>query len=203
MRRLSGYLHFQDHAGRRAALVVSADYRVGPDGVTIEEAVWLPLFPDYPRVEVFVVGRDALAAVSEAEAAIYGQPYARVSGAAVSMRDSAAAAVKKRDYAIVAFAKDPLAPGATFALGISEERWGTASFRDETGYRAFDGGWAVAVLPANFALWPSDAFWVKVVYAPGVDVAEEERKKRLVGLRRARRSARLPWPAHRPPGEAR
>jgi hypothetical protein len=179
-RDLSGYLHFQDAAGRRAA-AFRLSYRVAGDRIAIAKAAWAPLIPKYPKVEMLVVPAKAFIA-PKARPKDFHSLYALAAGNAVPMKTPAASG-EARDYMIAVFVKDRIAPGAKLEVGISEVQDGPGSYTKETLYKAFDGGWGAAIIPGGrFSLSSSDAFWVKAVYTPGADTAKDQRSERVVGL---------------------
>lgn len=184
---VAGLLHSIDPAGRFLSLRAEASYRPSPHGGTAIDLVdvsWQLAFADDPVTELYVMPARGL---GELDAATIGD-YARfrdfVRTRAIPMQPVAGmrgADMRGRDlYAIVVFTRAAIAPDARLSLRIAD--WPeTGGGRAVTArHIIYDGFWRAAITGGEFALDRSQPFWIKALYRPGANRAEE-----LVGLYRS------------------
>ena len=179
---LTGYLHFEEATGRRAAAVFEVDYRVADGRVTFVRGHWAPLFAAFPETEMYIVPTQALTRASDEAMMAFIPFYTHVIEHAVPLRAPERVGRKREHYTIVVILKDRIAPDAKFQVRLSSRRHTPVGDAQGVTYVGYDTGWLVGAVGGTFAVDTRRPFWVKAVLEPGHDVPREARGERVVGL---------------------
>ena len=179
---LTGYLHFEEATGRRAAAVFEVDYAVRRGLVTLVRGHWAPLFAAFPETEMYIVPTQALTRASDEAMMEFIPFYTHVIEHAVPLRAPERVGRKRDHYTIVVILKDRIAPDAKFQVRLSSRRHTPVGDAQGVTYVGYDTGWLVGAVGGTFAVDTRRPFWVKAVLEPGHDVPREARGERVVGL---------------------
>lgn len=176
----AGVMHFENDVGRRTAVAFEFDYMVDKDRVKVAQMLQTPVFPENPATEMYVVPIDDVAATFADAADDYDRLYKLVLDKAVPLSQTNLPA-DPRKYLVTVFYKDRLSPDGQVEINIGSSKAGAAGDAKGSNYHEYNG-WVVAVIGAEFKLSADHALWVKALYTPGSDVAENRRGTRVVGL---------------------
>ncbi len=175
---LAGVLRFGDSIGRSLDVGFSSSYSQIEAAVEVVALSLSPIVDPAPSVELFTVPVARIDQVLVNAAESYDALHRAVEARAITMTDPTSAPKGRQDYAFVAFLKAPLASDATLQVLFGQGRQLSAGDASKSSYRAFEGGWVVALVHTELDLIGDPAHWIAVV----LDPSGEEQAARVIGL---------------------
>ncbi|SKA92174.1 hypothetical protein SAMN02745704_02396 [Paucidesulfovibrio gracilis DSM 16080] len=175
--RVHSVVKLLDERERGCAIQSLLEYHEDGDTVVLDESFARPVFTLTPRVEFYVVRYE-----------LWEKQVGTRSASWTALYDFAKANCEKvdgtslveREYVILAFAMDRLAPDTVMTMVASRSRGGTdpdqslmsASYADYL-------GWRVAIMGGTFAFDRAKKFYVNVMVTPGTEDGSEAETLRV------------------------
>ncbi len=177
---MSVLLVFADQIGRRATVMLVADYGFSEKNLEIKNAAALTMAPPNPESRIFVVpAKDFPASLLDAGSGAVAL-FRNVAERAIGVGGGSAPSTPE-DYYVFAFVLDRLPADSQFRLQVSDQSTGLDGGAGNSVTTDFSG-WRVAVLRGEFSLGSGPELFFKTVYTPGARESEGAPKARLAGV---------------------
>jgi len=172
----AGRLKFSDTFGRQAALLFTVEYVTAVEPIEVVNIQIATAYALEPAVTAYVMNATDLPATGSEKL----RSHAGLLDLAAEHGQLLWEAVGEDERMVLVFLLEQVSPSADFVAGVSTNRFGLSLFSDETRY-INSGGFRAALIPGRFDPVETNVF-VKVLFRPGQELDETERRSRMIGV---------------------